>query len=134
MKTGLWIDHRRAILVALTDKGEVTRVIESGAESQPRRSGEAPLRGHYETRRVAMEDIHEREFADHLKVYYDEVIGCIRDADSILLFGPGEAKDELQKRLAKNRLGDRVAAVETADKMTARQIEAKVRKYFRPSP
>jgi hypothetical protein len=58
------------------------------------------------------------------------VISHIRDADSILIFGPGEAKGELKKRLESKGLGGRIVAVETTDKMTERQIAAKVRAYF----
>jgi hypothetical protein len=47
-----------------------------------------------------------------------------------LIFGPGEAKGELQKRIKKNRLGGRIVGIETVDKMTSRQIAAKVRRYF----
>ena len=57
-------------------------------------------------------------------------IACIRDAESILILGPGEAKGELKKRLEKSKLGGRIAGVETVDKMTDRQIGAKVRQYF----
>jgi len=55
----------------------------------------------------------------------------MRDAESILIFGPGEAKGELRKRLEKDNLGGRIVAIETVDKMTDRQIAAKVRQYFR---
>jgi hypothetical protein len=58
------------------------------------------------------------------------VIACIREADSILIFGPGEAKGEPMERLKRNKLGGRIAAIETVDKMTDRQIAAKVRAYF----
>jgi len=58
------------------------------------------------------------------------VIACIRDAEAILIFGPGEAKGELKRRLDKNRLGGRIAGVETVDKMTDRQIAAKARQHF----
>jgi CO dehydrogenase/acetyl-CoA synthase epsilon subunit len=58
------------------------------------------------------------------------VIASIRGAESILILGPGEAKEELKKRLKKHQLGSRVVGVETADKMTDRQIEAKVRSFF----
>jgi len=51
-------------------------------------------------------------------------------ADSILLFGPGEAKGEFEERLASKGLGGRVVGVETVDKMTAPQIAAKVRQHF----
>ena len=62
--------------------------------------------------------------------YYDEVIAAIRGAESFLLFGPGEAKGELKKRLERDKLGGHIIAVETVDKMTDRQIAAKVREYF----
>ena len=52
--------------------------------------------------------------------------GRSRDAESILIFGPGE----LKKRLERNKLGGRVVGVETMDKMTDNQIAAKVRRYF----
>jgi len=54
----------------------------------------------------------------------------LRDAESILIFGPGEAKGELQRRLKRNNLGGRSVGIETVDKMTDRQIAAKVRQHF----
>jgi hypothetical protein len=48
-KVGLWIDHRKAIVVAVTDKGEEAGLIISKAEKQLRRSGDSPLKGPYET-------------------------------------------------------------------------------------
>jgi len=59
------------------------------------------------------------------------VISYIRDAESILIFGPGEAKGELEKRLAAQGLGKRIVGIETTDKMTDGQIAAKVREHFR---
>ncbi|MGA2222511.1 MAG: hypothetical protein ABSH21_12200 [Verrucomicrobiia bacterium] len=63
-------------------------------------------------------------------------IGCSAEAavdvtaDSILLFGPGEAKGELKKRLERDNLGGRIVAIQTVDKMTDRQVAAKVHEYF----
>jgi hypothetical protein len=58
------------------------------------------------------------------------VIASIRDAESILIFGPGEAKGELKERLEKHGLRERIVAIETIDRMTDRQIASKVRRYF----
>ena len=55
---------------------------------------------------------------------------CIRDAESILIFGPGEAKGELKKRLERGKLSGRIVGVETIDEMTDHQIAMKVRQYF----
>ena len=48
-----------------------------------------------------------------------------RQTTSILLFSPGEAKGELEKRLANKGLGGRIVGIETVDKMTDRQIAGK---------
>jgi stalled ribosome rescue protein Dom34 len=76
------------------------------------------------------EDMRDRRFTNRLNKYYDEVIASIREADSILIFGPGEAKGELEKRLQSEGLKGRIVGIETVDKMTDRQIAAKVRQRF----
>ncbi len=118
------------MIVAVTDKGEEAKLIISKAEKQLRRSGDSPLKGPFETLWVAADDSRQKTFTGHLNIYYDAVIAAMRDAESILIFGPGEAKDELRKRLERNNLGGRIVAIETVDKMTDRQIAAKVREHF----
>jgi len=127
---GLWIDHRKAVIVVATDKGEEIKLIISKVEKQPGRFGGVRSIASYESQQVQADDSHEREFMGHLNIYYDAVIACIRDAESILIFGPGEAKGELKQRIERNKLGERIATIETVDKMTNRQIAAKVRQYF----
>jgi len=131
-KVGLWIDHRKAIVVAVTDQGEETALIISKVEKQLRRSGDSPLKGPHESLLIPESDSRQKTFTGHLNIYYDAVIACIRDAESILIFGPGEAKGELKERLERSNLGERIAGIETVDKMTDRQIAAKVRQYFSP--
>ena len=99
-KVGLWIDHRRAVVVTVTDTGgEMRTTIVSGVEKQLRRSGDSPLKGSYEPEQVPADDRRQRAFMGHLNLYYDAVISSIGKAESILIFGPGEAKGELKKRL-----------------------------------
>jgi hypothetical protein len=129
-KVGLWIDHKKAIVVTVTDEGEEMGLIVSKVEKQLRRSGDSPLKGPYEPLQVPADDSRQRNYTGHLHIYYDAVIGSIRDAESILIFGPGEAKEELKERLEENHLGGRVRGIETVDKMTDRQIAAKVRQRF----
>ena len=131
MAVGVWIDHRRAVIAAVSEKGKRTQVIESKVDKQPGRTAGVRATSPYEPYKVPADDNRERAFMGHLQVYYDEVIDAIRDAESILIFGPGEAKVELKKRLEKDRLGGRIVAVETVDKMTDGQIAAKVREYSR---
>jgi len=132
MKTnvGVWIDHKQAIVVAVTDEGEEIGLVVSKVEKHLQRSGDSPLKGPYESQKVPADDSRQRTLTRHLNIYYEAVIACLRDAESILIFGPGEAKGELKKRLERSKLGEYIAGVETVDKMTDRQIAAKVRLYF----
>ena len=121
-EVGLWIDHRKTVIVSVTDEGEETSLIRSGMEKHVRYSGAA--------QEDSAEDQRYTRFAGYLNKYYDHVISCIRDAESILILGPGEAKVELEKRLEIEALSGRVVGIETVDKMTNRQIAAKVRQHF----
>jgi hypothetical protein len=119
---GLWIDHRKAVIAFASGDGGEIKQIESDMEKHVRFSGGAAD--------LTEEDMRDRRFTNQLNKYYDAVIACIRDADSILIFGPGEAKGELQKRLEELSLGGHIVGIETADKMTDRQVAAKVRQHF----
>ena len=132
MKTtvGPWIDHRKAVIAIVSEDGEETLEIQSNVEKQPRRLAGVRSTTPYEAQQAQADDTRERDFTGHLNQYYAEVIAAIRNAESILIFGPGEAKGELKKRLDQARLGGPIIAIETADKMTDRQIAAKVREYF----
>jgi hypothetical protein len=129
-RAGLWIDHKKAIIVVITEQGEKISQMVSEAEKQLRRSGDSPLKGTYEALQVPADDSRQRALTGHLNQYYDAVIGVIRGAEAIFIFGPGEAKGELKKRLERDHLGDKITGMETVDKMSDRQIAAKVREHF----
>ncbi len=127
---GVWIDHRQSVVVTLTADGEHIAHIVSNVEKHPERAGDSPLKGSYEAHQVPADNSRQRVLTGKLNDYYDTVIAALHDCENVLLFGPGEAKGELHKRLLKGKLGSRVAAVETEDKMTDPQIIAKVRAHF----
>jgi hypothetical protein len=124
---GIWIDHRKAVIVTVEDH---TTVIFSKVEKHPERAGDSPLRGRYEALQVPADDRRQRALTGELNDYYDAVFGAVRNVASLRICGPGEAKGELKKRLEEHGLGGRIVAVETADKMTHRQMAAKTRQYF----
>ncbi len=117
MKTtaGLWIDHKKAIIVFLTGQGEEIKLIKSFLE-KPQQS--------------QTDDARQRERTEDLNEYYDEVISSLRSAEAILILGPGEAKGELKKRLEHSPLKDSQITVETVGRLTENQVVAKVRQHF----
>jgi hypothetical protein len=127
---GLWIDHRKAVVVSVTDQGDATSVIASRVEKQLGRFAGVRSRAPYESQAVLADDSQERKFHGHLAPYYEAVIAATRGVESIFIFGPGEAKVELKQQLEKVGRGRCVVGIETTDKMTERQIAAKVRQHF----
>jgi hypothetical protein len=127
---GIWIDHRKAFVVTLLADGEDTKLILSRVEKHPERGGDSPLKGRNEAHSVPADDRRQRALTAEHNVYYDAVISTVRGYASIFVFGPGEAKHELHKRFVHMKVGESVTAMEAADKMTDREIIAKVREHF----
>jgi len=117
---GVWIDHRKAVIATAGNVRVPIQRIASNMEKHVRFSGGA----------MSAEDIRERRFANHLERYYARVTVLIREAEAILLLGPGEAKLELKHHLEREGLGERIVGVDTVDKMTDREIAAKIGQYF----
>lgn len=123
-QAGLWIDHRKAVIVIVTEAGEEIKEISSNMEKHVRFTGGTASED------GSTEDVRDRKFGNNLNSYYNRVIALIRDGDTIQIFGPGEAKGELVKRLEHDGVKDRILSIETVDKMTDRQIAAKVRGHI----
>lgn len=121
-QVGLWIDHREAFVVFADNENEEIDDIKSGMEKHVRFSMSADGKA---------DDQRDRQFQTHLNQYYDKVIKHISTAKSIFIFGPGEAKVEFKKRLEGEGMGGLIVGVETVDKMTPNQIEAKIQQHFK---
>jgi hypothetical protein len=123
-QAGIWIDHKQAFIVIVGDGTEESQRMESDVEKHVRYSG------HAASHEGSADDQRDRQFAAHLEKYYDEVMAHVHDAQSIFIFGPGEAKGEFEKRMVTKGMGERVVGVETVDKMTQHQVAAKVRQHY----
>ena len=129
-KAGVWIDHRKAVVVLISDSGAETVQITSNVE-KPFASAGGPSSKQPDRRQgFVAESTQEHKFMNQLNMYYDEVLTSLRDADAVLIIGPGEAKGEFQKRLKSKKFPAQVVESEAADKMTDRQIAAFVREHF----
>ena len=129
-QTGVWIDHREAIVVQLSASGDKTVRVDSEFESQPRRSSDHPS-GKFESLRVPSDDTRERKKLADLSHFYDAVVSHINNTSALYIFGPGEAKTELKKHLEEKNVKSASCVVETSDKLTEPQIVAKVSAHFR---
>jgi hypothetical protein len=122
-KVGLWLNRNKAVIVSIANKTEGRRIITSDMEHYVLYSTVVPGDG-------SPEEIRDRRFWNHLGEYYDKIVAHIRDAEEIQVFGPGEAKYELEKRLEKEGLAIHIISLEDAEIMSDLQIGIKVQKRF----
>lgn len=129
-EVGLWIDNQKTVIVMIEKGKDVTREVRSNIEKPVRSQKGSHAKIPTISQRSVVEDMGDRQYEKSLNGYYEGIISLIRNAESILIFGPGDAKDELKKRLENNDLGERIVGIETENKMSDRQIVAKVRTCF----
>jgi len=130
-KIGVWIDHKEAILVSIEGDQTTIERIESDAESHFRPSGGRKAGGTYVAQSISKEQKADERRKHQFHDFYQMVIKKVGKADNIFIFGPGEAKLELAKEIEKIKgRHDRIAAVETSDRLTENQIVAKVKSFF----
>ena len=122
LTVGVWIDHKKAVIVSASEGRVTTRTLESDVAAHPHFGGQQDGGG---------EKKYEERYRDRLERYYDEVIDHIGMPEALLIFGPGEAKRELRARLGRSVAPSQpVVEIETADKLTEPQIVARVKEHF----
>jgi len=122
-RVGLWLDRNKAVIVSIANKVEGKRIITSNMEHYDLHSTIVPGDG-------SPEEPRDKRFWDHLGEYYDKIIAHIRDASEIQIFGPEEAKYDLQKRLEVEGLAGHIVSLEDAGNLTDLQIATKVQTRF----
>ena len=128
---GIWIDHRKAVIVSLIQKKQSIFHVESNVEGHFRLKGGSRSKDLYGPQDATSESKREERYKHYLQDYFKRVIDLISDASRIIIFGPGEAKHEFVKEIKKKKaLAGKIDGVETKDKMTERQIAAKVRSFY----
>ncbi len=129
-KVGLWINHLKAVIVSIANEKIYVREIISNIEKQ-NQSKKSDMVELPEVDTVKYQDPQSKILLDR---YYNVIISHISDAESIWIFGPNEAKAELEDRLRTSGFGARVVGIETMAAMTNRKLALKVQQRFLRKP
>jgi len=128
---GLWIDHEKAIIVSLMNGNRKVIHVESDIEGHFRLKDDSQSINPSNLQGNTIESKMDSRYHNHLNIYLQHIIDLLKDANRLYIFGPGEAKIELKKKIEKNKLFlNKISGIEASDKMTEPQIIAKVKKYF----
>ncbi len=120
-RVGIWVDHRHAFILRPNSTDSMVTTVHSNAESQSRRASDLES-GPFEPLQVQSDDVRQHKYTAELNKYYDRVIDHIGDTDSLVIFGPGEAKLELRHRMDKHRFSKVHIDMETTDHMSEAQM------------
>jgi hypothetical protein len=119
-KIGIWMDHSTAHLIAFTNESNEVKEIDSAFTKEVKK----------DVMDKGQKTLHNTEQQDHEK-YYRAIGAAIEDCESVILFGPTDAKTELLNQLKQDHHFDHInIQIEHTDKMTYNQEMAFVKAYF----
>lgn len=132
MKTGIWIDSTRAVIVALSGDNEAVLEVVSDIENRIYHDHEGDKGSFMGGSHINKEGKFENRREHQINNYLDEVLTNIMDVDEVYIFGPAEMKQKLGKKIeSKVNPSFELKAIETADSMTTNQIVAKTKEFFK---
>jgi len=110
-QVAVWIDHREAILVIFKN-AHLLHEEELFSEAGPHTHG-----GGWSQKRL---ESHRHAVLDH---FYEEIVHELNGANQIILYGPGQAKHELEHHINHTKsLRGHILVVETTDRMGETQL------------
>lgn len=129
---GIWMDKEKAYVITLSDETEKMVTIFSEIDSS-HIGGGSGSRFKGGPQDVVQDSKHLEREKHSFKSYFKEISKYLKNADSIVIFGPAEAGEKLNKRLQKKNklLRNKVKAVIKVDSMTLNQTKALVRDYYK---
>jgi hypothetical protein len=137
-KIGLWMDQSHALLLGYADeKGVLLEDLPSAIVSRSRIAGEGsdttllgPSPGPASNNEKKKNNIH----SNQLNAYFHQLEKKLMDKEELLLMGPGVTKTHFFYHLQGNKHFSKLKiVVEDADKMSEKQLLAKVKQKFSPS-
>lgn len=131
-KIGIWLDKKTAYIVTLKN-GDVSvlETVESELEFfNPRGGSRSKTR--WGPQQVVQDSRYLEREKHQLKRYFQAIIDKVKDADTMVIFGPGQTTQKLKKEIDNHHpeVAGRIAKVEKANSMSDNQIIAWVRNFY----
>lgn len=132
--TGIWLDQKQAFLIHFNNGKSIIQSLESNIEDYHVLGGSRS-----KTPWGPMDNVSEKKALERRKAqfkqYFKSIITEIMESNEVYLFGPAQTKNMLAETILQDKnLKTGIRKVETADKMTERQMIAQVRKVFKMQP
>lgn len=131
LNIGIWLDRQKAIIVNYNKDSEHIYKIESEVEDYNIKGGSRSKTPWGPQEKVSEKTYLERR-KHQLAAFFKRIVEKIKDADSIVIYGPAETKIHFKETLHKDfgEIYTKVKLVKTEDSMTDNQFKALVRDFF----
>ena len=130
---GVWIDQKEANVITLENEGAIkTKTIYSDIETRVRVEGEKKQFGRFGDQYLVDEKGKKNRIEEYTVRYLNKVVKELGSADRIMVFGPAQTKNRLEKMMFEDRnLSQKVAEVKVSDNMTDNQKIAYVKAFYK---
>lgn len=132
IKVGIWLDQEKAYIIRIVGSEYPTiEKIKSNVESRVRYPGEVKAFTQFGNSLLDNQEKKQRRQRHQRHQYFKTIINSILDVDFIYLFGPSEARHELNNEIEKiHSLKEKVTAIKCTDRMSQEQMIQKVLNFF----
>ena len=130
-KVGIWLDKKKALVVTLKNEKEKLKRIDSDLEFFNPKGG-ARSKTKWGPQDVVQDSKYLEREKHQLKAYFQKIAHKIRKAEAIAIFGPAETYLKLEQFMKEHHpaLYDKVVLVSNSDKMTKKQLKARIRDFY----
>lgn len=131
LQYGIFIDHRKAVLVRIDEAHEVNTE-DFRAPAAQHFAGESTTKTGLFGRTLNRQSQDQRKKEADLKKWCKSLAGKMVKAGQIYIFGPSDTKYLLQHEVERRKtLQDTYMEVETTDKLNRNEVIRNVKKHFR---
>lgn len=130
---GVWIDQKEANIITLVnDEAIKTKTIYSDVETRVRIEGEKKQFGRFGDQFLVDEKGKKNRIEEYTSRYLNRVVNELKSADQIMVFGPAQTKQRLEKMMIEDQnLVQKLKETKVSDNMTDNQKIAYVKAYFK---
>lgn len=133
-KVGIWIDQKEAHIITLSEDVINSKTIYSEVETRIRNEGEKKQFGRFGDQYLANEKGVKNRIQEYTQRYLQSILKELKNADSIMLFGPAQTKGKLEKVILNDPdVALKLEDVKVSKKMTHNQKIAYVKDYYKVS-
>jgi stalled ribosome rescue protein Dom34 len=125
-QVGVWLDRSKAFIVSINGSQVDTVTLKSDMEI-----ARHPRCGTKGRCTIIPERRLRNRKKEVIKKFYRRIIFTIKNADSVLILGPGTAKNEIVEEIRRTALHrSRIVGLGTTDKMSSIQVERAIKKFY----